>query len=37
MEENCEVNYVVYKCDVTKPLQKSVSWTCRRRMEESLL
>ena len=38
MEGNCEVNDVVYKCDVTKPLpKKSVSWASRGRMKELLL
>ena len=38
MKGNCQVNDVVDKCDVTRPLpKKSVCWTCRGRMEERLL
>ena len=38
MKGNCQVNDVVDKCDVTRPLpKKSVCWTCRWRMEERLL
>ena len=30
MEGNCQVNGLVYKYDVTRPLlKKSVSWTCK--------
>ena len=37
IEGNCQVSNVVYKCDVTRPLLKRVSWTCRGRMEEQFL
>ena len=37
MEQNYQINDVVYKCDVEIPLLKK-SWTCNgRRMEEPLL
>ena len=38
LEGNYQVNDVVYRCDVERPLaKKSVSWTCRGRMEEPFL
>ena len=38
MEGSCQVNDAVYKCDVTRSLpKKSLSWTCRERMEELFL
>ena len=36
MKGNCQVNNIVYKCDVKWPLP-SVSWASRERMREAFL